>query len=247
MSSNYSVDSTEDFVVVPMPSCFDVSKPLMTHEPDVVEQAERDYPLLVALTNPSDASQLADTTHNETVVTDSVDVHQNVETSTNGSEPDNVSVPDEPQYSIHAPPPYHSPVDIYLDSSVTSIHDDALENPNSEDFDSRRSDEHGNPQLAEHIVSSPSLSQAGQPLYVPSQHLYELPRSKYVPPGPCDVPVLNIWKPPQPLSPLDQLFEMGFGDRKRNIQLLGEHNNDVQAVVQQLLADIDNDWSTKRH
>ena len=43
------------------------------------------------------------------------------------------------------------------------------------------------------------------------------------------------------------LLEMGFADRALNERLLRQHDDSVEAVVQELLALADNDWAANRH
>lgn len=63
------------------------------------------------------------------------------------------------------------------------------------------------------------------------------PGGQYVPPSLRDA-----------RSPLDQLLEMGFGNRMLNVRMLDKHKNDVTACVQELLTEHhDNEWSEKRH
>jgi len=45
---------------------------------------------------------------------------------------------------------------------------------------------------------------------------------------------------------VEQLIEMGFGNRELNGEVLAECNNDVQAAVQELLL-MDQGWSANRH
>ena len=59
-------------------------------------------------------------------------------------------------------------------------------------------------------------------------------------------PPAEQYQPPSP-SPMDQLIEMGFGDRARNQQLLEKHNDDVSRSVQELIQEEDNEWHNNRH
>lgn len=43
------------------------------------------------------------------------------------------------------------------------------------------------------------------------------------------------WTPKQPETPMQQLINLGFGNRNLNAQLLHKHNNSIQAVVNELL------------
>ena len=43
------------------------------------------------------------------------------------------------------------------------------------------------------------------------------------------------WTPKQPESPMQQLINLGFGNRQLNAQLLQKHHNNIQAVVNELL------------
>ena len=67
----------------------------------------------------------------------------------------------------------------------------------------------------------------------------------WIPPGGQYVPP---WTRREAQSPLDQLLEMGFGNRMLNARMLDKHKNDVTACVQELLTEHhDNEWSEKRH
>ena len=46
---------------------------------------------------------------------------------------------------------------------------------------------------------------------------------------------------------MDQLIEMGFANRDLNKELLQKHNNDVEAVVVEIIQNADNDWHQNRH
>ncbi len=74
------------------------------------------------------------------------------------------------------------------------------------------------------------------------------------------VPTQNDWAPPAqewtapveqeivtPPTPMDQLFDMGFGDRQLNEKLLEKHEADLSKVVQELIQLQDNDWHETRH
>ncbi|XP_030829719.1 next to BRCA1 gene 1 protein [Strongylocentrotus purpuratus] len=63
---------------------------------------------------------------------------------------------------------------------------------------------------------------------------------------PQPIPRPAPYEPPN-LSSMDQLIEMGFGDRTKNQQLLEKHNDDVSKCVQDLLQAEDNDWTDNRH
>lgn len=43
------------------------------------------------------------------------------------------------------------------------------------------------------------------------------------------------WTPKQPETPMQQLINLGFGNRQLNAQLLHKHGNSIQAVVNELL------------
>ncbi|CAH1249554.1 NBR1 [Branchiostoma lanceolatum] len=76
--------------------------------------------------------------------------------------------------------------------------------------------------------------------YIPPQ--YDVPPDQdYTPPAPTWPP------PPSSVSPMDQLFEMGFGNRELNQRLLDKHGNDLNRVVPELLAMMDNNWHEQRH
>lgn len=43
------------------------------------------------------------------------------------------------------------------------------------------------------------------------------------------------WTPKAPESPMQQLLNLGFGNRQLNAKLLNKHGNSIQAVVNELL------------
>ena len=43
------------------------------------------------------------------------------------------------------------------------------------------------------------------------------------------------WTPKQPETPMQQLINLGFGNRQLNAKLLHKHSNSIQAVVNELL------------
>lgn len=43
------------------------------------------------------------------------------------------------------------------------------------------------------------------------------------------------WTPREPETPMQQLINLGFGNRQRNARLLHKHGNNIQAVVNELL------------
>ena len=43
------------------------------------------------------------------------------------------------------------------------------------------------------------------------------------------------WTPKQPDTPMQQLINLGFGNRQLNTQLLHKHSQNIQAVVNELL------------
>ncbi|XP_072047079.1 LOW QUALITY PROTEIN: next to BRCA1 gene 1 protein-like [Amphiura filiformis] len=61
---------------------------------------------------------------------------------------------------------------------------------------------------------------------------------------PQPLPERSQYQPPasSQASPMDQLIEMGFGNRQQNQSLLEKHNDDVSRCVQELLHEGDNDW-----
>ncbi|XP_054751943.2 next to BRCA1 gene 1 protein-like [Lytechinus pictus] len=63
---------------------------------------------------------------------------------------------------------------------------------------------------------------------------------------PQPIPMPAPYEPPS-LSPMDQLIEMGFGNRTKNQELLEKHNDDVSRCVQDLLQAEENNWSDTRH
>lgn len=52
-------------------------------------------------------------------------------------------------------------------------------------------------------------------------------QAPYQPPPP--------WTPKEPESPMQQLINLGFGNRQLNTKLLRKHSNSIQAVVNELL------------
>ncbi|XP_006818867.1 next to BRCA1 gene 1 protein-like isoform X2 [Saccoglossus kowalevskii] len=50
-----------------------------------------------------------------------------------------------------------------------------------------------------------------------------------------------------PPSAMEQLIDMGFCNRQFNAQLLEKHHNNLERVVQELLNEMDNEWSNNRH
>ena len=43
------------------------------------------------------------------------------------------------------------------------------------------------------------------------------------------------WTPREPETPMQQLINLGFGNRQQNARLLHKHGNNIQAVVNELL------------
>ncbi|KAI8496314.1 Next to BRCA1 protein 1 protein [Branchiostoma belcheri] len=95
--------------------------------------------------------------------------------------------------------------------------------------------------VASNIVTAlfGSNGRQNQPYIPPQQHVP--PERDYTPPAPSWPP------PPTSVSPMDQLFEMGFGNRELNQRLLDKHGNDLNRVVPELLAMMDNNWHEQRH
>ena len=46
---------------------------------------------------------------------------------------------------------------------------------------------------------------------------------------------------------MEQLIEMGFGERETNQELLEKYNNNIERVVLELLQSMDNNWHESRH
>ena len=222
-------DSSEDFFVVPMPECFDVSKPLPHHE----AESTKDGPATEAPEDPMTSQQ--DGIVYTATIANLVFGHEGLLKNETKSD-DETEVADEMtdvmdgQPSVHFPPPYKSPADI------AALGEEMPPSPQEVSIHNS----------SEEVSPSASPPQSPQLFYPPKQQ-YIPPKSQYVLPSPCDVPVLKKWQPNPPSSPLEQLMEMGFADRQRNVLLLKKHNGNVQAVVQELLAEIDNDWSSNRH
>ncbi|XP_023931063.1 uncharacterized protein LOC106164353 isoform X2 [Lingula anatina] len=76
--------------------------------------------------------------------------------------------------------------------------------------------------------------------YTPPQNDYSPPESDYTPPASTWTPPPE-WTPPKPSTPMDQLINMGFGNRAQNQYLLEKHSYDVQKVVEELVNDA-NAW-----
>lgn len=70
---------------------------------------------------------------------------------------------------------------------------------------------------------------------------------KYKPPKSEWKPTEDKWLPPKEIGPMGKLQEMGFCNRELNIKLLKKHNDDVEAVVQEILATNENNWMEQRH
>jgi hypothetical protein len=60
-------------------------------------------------------------------------------------------------------------------------------------------------------------------------------------------PKAEKWQPPKENGPMGKLKEMGFCNRELNEKLLKKHNDDVEAVVKEILATNENDWMEQRH
>ncbi len=95
---------------------------------------------------------------------------------------------------------------------------------------------------------------------MPPQNVWTPPVKKWTPPQSTWTPSQqwvppNMWTPTTTewsssatsSNPHQQLIDMGFANRDRNAQLLEKHNNDVHAVISELIAENDNDWSVRRH
>lgn len=92
----------------------------------------------------------------------------------------------------------------------------------------------------------------------PKEEKWTPKESTFVPPKSEWTPPKDTWKPPtqgipnlsstlSSKSPMGKLVEMGFCNRELNKELLKKHNDDVEAVVQDLLSSTDNDWWHRRH
>ena len=86
----------------------------------------------------------------------------------------------------------------------------------------------------------------------PPQQKWEPTEQKWEPPQQRWEPTEQKWEPPQEqrgreLTAMQQLLEMGFANRDLNRELLDQHNEDVEKVVQELLQRNDNDWHSNRH
>ena len=76
---------------------------------------------------------------------------------------------------------------------------------------------------------------------------WKAPNDKYMPPKSEWKPKAEKWQPPKENGPMGKLKEMGFCNRELNEKLLKKHNDDVEAVVQEILATNENDWMEQRH
>jgi len=83
----------------------------------------------------------------------------------------------------------------------------------------------------------PVQPQYKPPLYptlqVPADNTNDVARLLHMQPAPYQPP--PPWTPRQPETPMQQLMSLGFGNRSINAKLLHKHNNDIQAVVNELL------------
>lgn len=75
--------------------------------------------------------------------------------------------------------------------------------------------------------------------WTPSQNNWTPPESEWTP--------TDAWRPTIPRTPMEQLVEMGFGDREKNQELLEKYNNNIERVVQDLLQEMDSNWHESRH
>lgn len=80
-----------------------------------------------------------------------------------------------------------------------------------------------------------------------SEEAWKAPNSAYKPPTSSWKPNSDKWQPPKGNGPMGKLREMGFCNREINEELLKKHNDDVEAVVQELLSMTENDWMNQRH
>ena len=78
--------------------------------------------------------------------------------------------------------------------------------------------------------------------WTPSTTTWTPPPDTWTPPTQSSIP-----SAPRVLTPMDQLIEMGFANRDLNKELLQKHNNDVEAVVVEIIQNADNDWHQSRH
>ncbi|OWF51345.1 next to BRCA1 gene 1 protein-like [Mizuhopecten yessoensis] len=96
--------------------------------------------------------------------------------------------------------------------------------------------------------------------YVPPKSAWKPQEEKYKPPTSDWMPPQDKWTPPEdkwaPDSkkseteencPMTKLIEMGFCNREMNQKLLEKHGQNVEAVIQELLSEADNDWMERRH
>ncbi|KAJ8319830.1 hypothetical protein KUTeg_001417 [Tegillarca granosa] len=101
------------------------------------------------------------------------------------------------------------------------------------------------------FTSTQSTWKPKEEKWTPKENTFVPPKSDWTPPK-------DTWKPPSQgisnlsstsssKSPMGKLVEMGFCNRDLNQELLKKHNDDVEAVVQDLLSTTDNDWWNRRH
>jgi next-to-BRCA1 protein 1 len=85
--------------------------------------------------------------------------------------------------------------------------------------------------------------------WTPASQDWTPPNIKWTPPK-------TTWTPPdesevvrldEPSTPMEQLIEMGFGNREQNKALLEKFEGDVSKVIQELIQMQDDDWHKNRH
>ncbi|KAL3854811.1 hypothetical protein ACJMK2_014057 [Sinanodonta woodiana] len=96
----------------------------------------------------------------------------------------------------------------------------------------------------------------------PPKAVWKPPKDEWKPPTAEWKPATDEWKPPtakwippkevavstpREPGPMGILMEMGFFNREQNQRLLQKHDNNVQAVIQELLQSSDHNWMNKRH
>lgn len=99
---------------------------------------------------------------------------------------------------------------------------------------------------------TPSASNWVPPVsnWTPPANDWTLPVQQWVPPETTWVSTTEEWlhsNAPSDDPNHKMLLDMGFANRERNQRLLQKHNNDVHAVISELIAENDNDWSARRH
>ncbi|XP_046546252.1 next to BRCA1 gene 1 protein-like [Haliotis rubra] len=90
--------------------------------------------------------------------------------------------------------------------------------------------------------------------WTPPKNTWNPPDSTWTPPEDNYVPPQSTWTGPSPqeptpvtTDPMVRLMEMGFCNRELNKGLLERFNGDLEPVIQELLQQVERDWSAARH